>query len=188
MPQHTPPFLITEEWPTPIVRDFDVFLDAVAQPTAFLTQAKRTLDRASLYAANANVLTFQSEAHPRMDQEYYALLNLFQRVCIAARLHVPGIEKGKLRMPPTESLARFRALKPAERYLALLEAVWVDCDWEDLRTKHSRTHSLAFAELPELLASVPASKEFRAQGRSGKSLSRRLSAVFRMPEDRKSVV
>jgi len=182
MPQDTPPFVITEDWPTPIVRDFDWFLDAAAQPTAFLTKAKRTLDRASLHAANAKMLTFQSEAHPRMDQEYYALLNLFQRICMSARLHVPGIARGKLRMQPTASLTLFRALSPAERYLALLEAMWVECDWEELRSKHSWTPTLSFGELPKLLARAPAGNEVRARERPRTPRDKRLSAVFRMPD------
>ena len=182
MPADKPPFAITEEWPTPIVRDFRVFLDQVAQPTAYLSPAKRTLDRATLYAANAKMLTFQTEAHPRMDQEYYALLNLFQRICISARLHVPGVERKKLRMVPTESLARFQALNPAERYLALLEAVWVDCDWEELRTKHSWTHAFALDRLAALLAHAPAGKEIRREGRSAAPRSQRLMAVFQAPD------
>ncbi len=182
MPQDTQPFVITEDWPTPIVRDFDVFLDAAAQPTAFLTQAKRTLDRASLHAANARMLTFQTEAHPRMDQEYYALLNLFQRICMSARLHVPSVERGKLRMRPTDSLALFRALNPAERYMALLEATWVECNWEDLRTKHSWTPAFSFGRLAAVLASAPAGEEIPAREHPRSPLDKRLSAIFRMPD------
>ena len=132
MPQNGPPFLITEDEPTPLVSDLDVFLDAVAKPSAYLTKARQTLDRATLYAANQAMQTEQTEAHPRTDQRYYPLLNFLQRLCMAGRFHVLGYHKGKLRMLPTERAADVRALAPAAKYLALLEAFWADCDWAGL--------------------------------------------------------
>lgn len=131
MPQDQPRFEITEDFPTPIVRDFDLFVDAVGQPSASVTKGRRALDRTTLCALNSQMRTFQSETHPRMNQRDYPLLHLFQTICLAARLHVAWPRKGKLRMVPTERLAEFRALRPAERYLALLEAFWVDCPWEE---------------------------------------------------------
>jgi hypothetical protein len=158
MSQAEPPFVITEDWPTPIVRDFGLFLDAVEKPTAFLQKSRQTLDRATLYAVNQEMRTFRGEAHPHMDQTYYPLLNLFQRICMATRLHVMGHERGKVRMIPTRKVAEFRALSPAERYLALLEALWVDCDWEDLFVSRSVADAWSGERLVALLKGMAAGK------------------------------
>jgi hypothetical protein len=121
VPQDTPTFTIAEESPTPIVRDFCTFLEALEKPSVYLTQARQTLDRATLYAADQAMRTFRAESHPRMDQQYYPLLHLFQRLCMAARLYVVCVDKGKQRPAPTDRLAEFRALSPTEKYVALLD-------------------------------------------------------------------
>lgn len=168
MPQHKPPFEITAEWPTPIVRDFGLFLDAMEKPTAFLQKSRQTLDWTTLYALNQEMRTFRSDAHPRMAQKYYALLNLFQNICIAARLHAMGVERGKVRMIPTPNAAAFRALAPAERYMALLEALWVDCPWEDLFVFPFSENVWSGERLVRLLKSVPVSKPLTERYLRGK--------------------
>ncbi len=126
-----PPFEITETRPAPIVGDFDRFLEAVEGPRAYLTP-REVLDRRTLHEMDGQMATFRTETHPRTDQRHYLLLNLLQRVCMAGRLHRPGKSRGKVRMQPTGRLPAFRALPPGGRYLALLEGLWVDCDWDDL--------------------------------------------------------
>jgi hypothetical protein len=59
-------------------------------------------------------------------------LNLFQRICMATRFHVAQPARGNLRMVPTESAAAFRQLSPCEKYVALLESLWVDLDWSEI--------------------------------------------------------
>ncbi|MBL7219026.1 MAG: plasmid pRiA4b ORF-3 family protein [Phycisphaerae bacterium] len=138
MTENAPPYEFTETWPSPIVRDFDLFLEAIEAPSAYLTAAKRTLDRKTLHALDGQMLTFRTDTHPRTDQEYYLLLNFFQRVCMNDRLHVFDKVGAKLRMVPTERAAELMRLSPAGRFLALLEAAWVYCDWEALHGGGSR--------------------------------------------------
>jgi len=132
MSQDVPPFEITETWPTPIVRDFGLFLEAAGAPSAYVTAAKQALDRKTLHALDQQMQTHRTAAHSRTDQEYYPLLNFFQRLCMGGRLHVLDKVRGKLRMVPTQRAGQFRELSPAGKYLALLEAAWVDCNWEQL--------------------------------------------------------
>ena len=123
---------VTDTSQTAIVADFDAFLAGVETPDAYLTKAKLTLDRATLYALNAQMQTFRTQTHPRTDQEYYPLLNLFQRICMATRPYVAQPIKVNLRMVPTEAVTAFRQLSPCEKYVALLEALWVDVDWSEI--------------------------------------------------------
>jgi hypothetical protein len=93
-----PPFAITQEEPTPIVEDFGAFLDAVEAPSAYLSEARRTLDRATLWALDGRVRSHPTDTRPRTDQEFYPLLNMFQRICMSTRLHVIDKVGGRLRM------------------------------------------------------------------------------------------
>jgi hypothetical protein len=125
-------FEVTDTSPTPIVADFDTFLAGIETPDAYLTKAKLKLDRATLHTLDTQMRTFRTDTHPRTDQEYYALLNLFQRICMATRFHVAQPARGNLGMVPTEAAAAFRQLSPCEKYVALLEALWVDVNWSEV--------------------------------------------------------
>ena len=126
------PYKITEEWPTPIVKDFDHFLDSAQAKSAYLTKAKQVLDRKTLYALNQKMQTFQTNTHPRTDQEYYPLLNLFHRISMASQFFIPNYYKGKLLLKPTDTLKAYQKLNPSEKFIALVEAFWVNCDLDEL--------------------------------------------------------
>lgn len=165
-----PPFTITEDEPTPIVSDFEAFVDAVEAPSVYLTGSRLVLDRATLHALDGLMRTHRTDTHPRTDQKYYPLLNLFQRICLAARLHAIDKVKGRLRMGPTERLTEFRGLTPTERYVALLAALWVDCDWSELlRGGRGFSVSVEVELAIETLLNLPAGErlDVRALGRKG---------------------
>lgn len=125
-------YTITDALPTPIVADFDTFLAGIDNKATYLTEGLQTLDRATLYALDAKMQTYRTQTHSRADQHYYPLLNLFQRICIAARLHTIQPSRGELRMIPTEFVQAFLLMSAAEKYVALLEALWVYVDWSTL--------------------------------------------------------
>ena len=160
---------ITETFPTPIVADFEAFLTGVEAHGAYLTKAKLTLDRATLYALDAQMRTFRTDTHPRTDQEYYPLLDLFQRICMAARLHIAQPVKGNLRMVPTEAATLFRQLSLCEKYVALLEALWVDVDWSEITRSGGYGILSEHDFLLEFLVQLPAGERvnLRAAQRRG---------------------
>lgn len=123
---------ITDTLPTPIVADFDIFLAGIDNKATYLTAGLQALDRATLYALDAKMQTYRTQTHPRADQHYYPLLNLFQNICIAARLHTIQPSRGELRMVPSESIKDFLLMSAPEKYVALLEALWVYVDWSTL--------------------------------------------------------
>jgi len=155
---------ISEAFPTSIVADFDTFLAGVESADAYLTKAKLTLDRATLHALDARMQTFRTETHPRTDQEYYALLNLFQRICMATRLHTAQPVKGNLRMVSTESAKSFRQLSPCEKYVALLEALWMDVDWADIATRWANAFIPGHDFLLEALLEFPIGEKVKILG------------------------
>ena len=125
-----PPLEITESGPTTLVRDFDLFIESIERPASYLT-ATGALDRKMFGGLVERMRTLDASA-PRTDLEYSLMLGLFQRMCLDGRLCVLGKARGKVRMAPTDRLAAFRALTPAGKFMALLETLWLDCNWERL--------------------------------------------------------
>lgn len=124
---------ITETEPTPLLRDFAVFLGyAEAHPMA-LTQGHETISGRDLYELNQAMTNPVPDTTPRTRQTLHPLLHLFYHLSLAGRLFqkVPG-KGGKLALKPTERLKLYEALKPAERYFFLLETLWIDADWMKL--------------------------------------------------------
>jgi hypothetical protein len=154
------PFRITEDWPTPIIKDYDHFLVKVQEPSAYLTKTKFWLNRATLYSLNQDVLTLQTNATPKTDQIYYPLLNFFYHISLSANLLQVVRVKAKFRLKATNLLSEYQQLSHAEKFFALFEAFWVNCDWVDM------SKNVGYAsDIPqnnhffEVLWSIPANKE-----------------------------
>jgi hypothetical protein len=49
---------MTETWPTPIVRDFETFTAGIDDPSVYLSQAKKALNRQTLHALDQKMETF----------------------------------------------------------------------------------------------------------------------------------
>lgn len=150
---------ITADWPTPIVKDFDCFIEAVQAPSVYLTKANQHLNRATLYDLNQKMLTWRSDEKPTTDQPYYLLLNLFQHICISARFFNLGVSKSKVRLTATPVLQAYRELKPAEKYMALLEAAWNWCDWSELVTSIYAFREPMNSLLMKVLLMLPVNQE-----------------------------
>jgi hypothetical protein len=157
-----PPFTITADTPTPLLRDFEIFQEGVAAPDAYLTVGRGALDRATLYAIDQRMATHRTDTHPRTDQIYYPLLHLFQRICLAARFHRIEPAGGKLRMVPADALAAYRKSTPTEQYISLLEAFWTECDWkEQYNGMYSFDPAIEPALMTEALAELHAGQTIR---------------------------
>jgi hypothetical protein len=157
-------FRITDEWPTSIVRDFDQFLDAVREPSVYLTKAKSWLNRTTLYALNQEVLTYQSDNHKRTDQPFYPLLNLFYHISLAACFFQLKRTKSKVHLRATEIVSKYQQLSVAEKYLALFEGFWVKCDWVEMFREGANAYQLPMEDqFVEALLSFPACEEINAR-------------------------
>ena len=154
------PFRITEEWPTPIIRDYEQFLDAVQEPTSYLTKAKCWIDRATLYSLNKKVLTYKSDTHSKTDMHFYPLLNFFYHISIAAQFFQFKKLKNKLGLQPTELISKYRQLSSAEKYFALFEAFWVKSDWVEMFREVGSAYNLPMEnQFIEALLSFSACEE-----------------------------
>lgn len=156
--------ILSETSPTPIVKDFITFAKYVENHQILLTKSQRWLPRKDLLAINALMTGPEQEVTSYSDQNAYPLLNLFYHLALAARLFrtAPG-QGGKDMLLPTDRLTLFYDLNPAEKYISLLEALWIDADWDVMTGGMSRygptlAVGLVFEELKQFPPGQPIHK------------------------------
>ena len=156
-------FEITEDFPSPIVPDYDRFLSRVqVPPFSELTKSRHSLNRASLYSLNQEVRTFKVEASPKTDQIYYPLLNFFYHIALAANFFQIVKGKSKFRLQPTGVIAEYEQLSTAEKYFALFEAFWVYTDWVEIFREDGYVSEYTIPQedqFIEALCNIPADRE-----------------------------
>jgi len=127
-------FKITETEPTPLIRDFQSFLDYVEAEKPYLTP-KGYICGKGLFEMN------QRMAHPldgitvRSGQEFYPQLHLFFHLAQAGRLIQKESGKGNKVILQLSSRAKeYGKLNPTEKYFFLLESLWVDVKWKQIES------------------------------------------------------
>lgn len=156
------PFKITEDFPSWIVADYDMFLSRVQSPSSYLTASKHCLDRNTLHALNQEVKTFNVETSSKADQIFYPLLNFFYHISLAANFFQIVRVKNKYRLQPTDLIAEYERLNTAEKYFAMFEAFWVYTDWAEILRDDAYVSEFNIPQDDQfvaLLCTIPASKE-----------------------------
>ncbi|WP_168735745.1 plasmid pRiA4b ORF-3 family protein [Cohnella fermenti] len=168
--------IITETEPTPIVKDFTAFAAYVEKKEILLTKARGWLPRQDLLAINALMTEPEQEVTVYSDQNAYPLLALFYNLALVADLfRMEPHSSGKQTLLPTERLSVFYSLNPTEKYISLLEALWVDTDWSDLMIDYDRAPSAdEVRAVFELLAELPPGSVVDDSSDFGKQLILRL--------------
>jgi len=125
--------VITETDPVPLVRDFDTFINFLAENEPYLTKRKQFLSPKLLYHINQLMSNPHRENTPRTNQELYSLLHLFYYLSFDGKLF-KKVSAGsqKIKVQKTDKMKEYLNLTPAEKYFFLLETFWVDCDWNKL--------------------------------------------------------
>lgn len=127
-------FKITETEPTPLLKDFAVFVEYVRTHQVVLTPTNEFIKGKDLYELNQEMTDPVLDNTPRTAQTLYPLLHLFYHLGLSGKLLQKAAGKGgRMVLEPTERLELYEALKPAERYFFLLETLWVDADWQQLQ-------------------------------------------------------
>lgn len=120
---------ITETEPTPLVRDFSIFVAYLKNHRVTLTVAQEFINGRDLYELNQNMTYPVADTTSRTQQILYPMLHLFYHLCLAGRLAKKSKGKGgKQVLELTDRIALYERLKPTEKYIFLLETFWVDTD------------------------------------------------------------
>ena len=127
-------FKIMETEPTPLLKDFAVFIDYVITHQIVLTPTNEFIKGKDLYELNQKMTDPVQDTTPRTTQTLYPLLHLFNHLGLAGKLFRKVFRKGgRMVLEPTERLQLYGELKPVEQYFFLLETFWVDADWQKLQ-------------------------------------------------------
>jgi hypothetical protein len=158
--------VITENQPTAIVKDFMTYAKYVEDHQILLTKAQRWLPRKDLLAINEQMSEPEQQVTATSDQHAYPLLNLFYHLGLAARLFRTSQQRNSQQaLLPTERLTLFYQLTPSEKYITLLETLWVDADWDHLVGEKLRYGpALAVPLIFDLLEQIPPGNTIDASG------------------------
>ncbi len=153
-------FSFTETEPVPLLKDFSVFVEYLKMHRVGLTSSREFIGGKDLYALNQEMTEPISNTTSRTPQTLYPLLHLFYHLGLAGKLIQKISGKGnKQVLEPTDRLALYEDLKPAEQYFFLLETLWVDTDFKQLLSGQ-------YGYLP--IDSIPLLMEFFSESKEDK--------------------
>ena len=113
--------------------DFDKFVDYLSTRDVTIGKANKYISKKFLIEINEIMDSKQQDVIPNSTQPNYPMIHLFCRLVIEGKLFVETkIKGGKLALKPTERTHMFTELNELEKYIFLLEILWVDCDFEKL--------------------------------------------------------
>ena len=117
-----------------IVEDFSVFLNYLEDNNIKLTKTNQFLQGKVLYELNQKMsLDIIENVTNRTPQTSYPLIHLFYHLAISGKLFEVNYRKSYNLLKSTAYLEKYRNLSRTEKYLFLLETLWLDCDWKKLK-------------------------------------------------------
>ena len=121
--------VISENEPVPPVKDFDTYINYLAENKPYLTKKKQLVTPKFLYQINQLMSNPNRENTPRTHQEFYPLLHLFFYLALYGKLSKRASQGSqKVRLEGTDRMEEYLNLTATEKHLFLLEIFWVDCD------------------------------------------------------------
>ncbi|MFD3157924.1 hypothetical protein ACFIJ5_13800 [Haloimpatiens sp. FM7330] len=137
--------------------DFDKFMEYIASNEVTIGKVTKFISPKFLFEINKIVKIKQENVKNKSTQRAYPLLHLFCNLSIGGKLFREEIIKGgKTILKPTERFTLFKNLNDIEKYIALVEMLWVDCDFENLG--YQTYDSINAYSTMEILAHISSSR------------------------------
>jgi len=143
---------ITENERTSILKDFAAFIQYLKSHPIALTKVNEFISGKDLFELNKQMTHPFPNTVIRTTQNFYPLFHLFYHLILGGNLFQKVYEKGRLVLKPTDRLQLYEDLKPAEKYLFLLETFWTDTDWDELQAGYFGTSP--FRKIDIILANI----------------------------------
>ena len=123
-------FIITETEPTPLIHDFQSFLEYIGTNKPYLTP-KGYVSGKDLFEINKGMTHPIGDTTVRSGQQLYPQLHLFFHLAQAGRLIQKALGKAdKTVLQLSDQAMDYSELTPTEKYFFLLETLWVDTNWK----------------------------------------------------------
>ena len=153
---------ITNDYPTPILKDFERFLDYIPTKGIKLTKANEYLPRKDLFALYELMTDPKLAVHARSNQPGFAILHLFCTLGLELRLLQKNrTASGATLMLDPKRIADFQSLTVSEQYVTLLDCFWQKANWRDLEGGYFERAPENIDILFKKLAAYPANSEIR---------------------------
>lgn len=151
---------ITENDPTSLVEDFQTYLTYLKTNPIKLTKTHGYLTKKDLVAIYPKLKCSEGDVPKQLTQIGFPILHLFY--CLSIELDFIRIKRSKTTksaLIQTEQIERYLSLTSTEQYLTLLEAFWLEVDWEELQGESSSQVPDNFDLVVEDLERLPANKK-----------------------------
>jgi hypothetical protein len=157
-----PNFYFPDAESTPILRDFSIFTRYMSAHRVSLTKSNHFIPGKDLFEINKEMTWPATGTTVRTIQSMYPELHFLYHLSLAAKLFLKiGNKTNQVMLDPTQKLQLYETLKPAEKFVFLLEALWVDADWDKIGGDN----------WPFASYSVPAVVDFLSKQTPGKRIS-----------------
>lgn len=114
--------------------DFDKFVEYLYTRDVTLEKATDHISMEFLFEMNEMMSIKQQDVTYKSTQLSYPMFHLFYNLVVESKLFVVSKIKGdKLVLKHTERLEMFKKLNELEKYIYLLEILWVDCDFKKFK-------------------------------------------------------
>jgi len=142
--------------------NFDKFVDYISTKDVTIGKATKYISKKFLFEMNEIMSIKQQDITANSTQTSYPMLYLFYRLAVESKLFTElKIKGGKLALKPTEKVEVFKQLNELEKYIFLLEVLWVDCDFEKLEFQsYNRLDAMKVAIRMEMVVGKKANKRF----------------------------
>lgn len=117
-----------------LLKDFSRFIEYLNSNQVTIGKTNKYISAKFLYEINKLMSIKQDEITPKSAQIAYPLLHMFYNLAVKGKLFVEeAVKGGKLVLKSTDKVQKFNELSNAEKYIFLLEILWMDCNFEDLK-------------------------------------------------------
>lgn len=157
---------ISENEPTPILKDFAIFIHYLKTNRIVLTKVNEFISGKNLFEVNQQMTHPVPNTVERTTQDFYPIFHLFYHLILGGKLFQKVQEKGRIILKPTSRIQLYEDLKPAEKYFFLLETFWTDTDWKELQKGYFETSPFRKIDIIlECLSEMTPAKKIRLQGK-----------------------
>ncbi len=146
--------------------DFSIFTDYLSNNEVTVSKTKQYISPKFLYELNEFMSIEENDVTLKSNQLFYPLIHLFYNLSLSGKLAVITSAKGgKLVLKSTDRLKKYNELNNTEKYIFLLETLWVDCDFENMKFQtYDDINEYVVDEVLRDLYSVRANETILIQG------------------------